>query len=123
MSDDFPRTKDKIRIERLVETKPDIPDPIEPDPAPEDFRPLEGDKFKLAADGYKDPFKAGIIVHSWESDSAVENILNAADLNNIGCAYVWIRKPNYAKAKSMFTKARRKAPSNTIILDNLDLLS
>jgi hypothetical protein len=123
MSDNFHPEKDDLKIEGMEEMAPELPEfpslPLDP----EKFTPLVGEKVKLTKQDYKDHQKAWIIVDSWESNPAIGNILNAADLNNIGCAYAWLREPKYVKAKEMFLKAKEKAPHDEDILANLDLLS
>lgn len=51
---------------------------------------------------------AEVYVSNWE-DELYEGKPNAADFNNIACAYLWLKEPNWDKASELFILASKKS--------------
>jgi hypothetical protein len=84
-----------------------------PEADPEKYHPLPGSTFFDCPAG-QEPQKchalAREMVAAWESLPGIQDAATAADLNNMGCAYVW-SGISWEKAVDLFTKALEKSPS------------
>jgi hypothetical protein len=123
MNNDFRVNEDDLLADRLVEEELAPVVPIdEPEINPNKFKTLTGDKIKLTSADCGNHSLAQIIVKVWENNVAARGTLSAADLNNIGCAYVWLAEPDYPKAKGLFGRALQKDPGNQTIMENISLI-
>jgi hypothetical protein len=94
-------------------------------PDPSHFKTLVGEKITLTSADCGNSDAAADWVDTWLSNEALQGTLNSNDLNNIGCAYIWLSEPDYSMAKIVFNKALKKATdekSKKIIQGNLQLL-
>jgi len=129
MDNRFDDDNDDSTIERLEKAAEAAVEPEPPVfmPPPSHFITLTGEKIILTPEDCGMSDKAGDRIDMWENNKALQETLNSNDLNNIGCAYIWVSNsnPNYGKARILFNKALNKATdekSKKIIQGNLQLL-